>query len=132
MKKTILLFSLIAFVTLSSCGKEDELKNKKDDDKTEKEGNNEEDDLELCEWDEATEASGSNFEKFIVKELEYSEDCDCYLSGMEKFLENGKTKYLIYYKSEDCVGYGYKVTCIDGDCEKDAEKCKFLQGCNGN
>ena len=123
MKKGILFFTLIVFVSLSSCGKED-IKDQKKYDKTEKE-------VERCEWDEATEATGPTFEKFVVKELEYSEDCGCYLSGMEKFLENGKTKYLIYYKSEDCIGYGYKVTCINGDCEKEVEKCKFLQDCEG-
>ncbi len=84
--------------------------------------------LELCEWNEATEASGEEFEKYTVEELVYSEDCECYVSGFEKFLENGQTRFLIYYKTEDCVGYGYKVTCENGDC-KDAEKCKFFQDC---
>lgn len=84
--------------------------------------------MEVCTWDEATEASGATFEKFIVKELKYDTDCDCVYEGMEKFLENGITKYLIIYGSDDCVGYGYKVTCENGDCEK-GEKCKFLQDC---
>ena len=97
-----------------------------------KENCEDEDDLELCEWDEATEASGPEFEKYIVKELVISEDCECIVSGMEKYLENGQTRFLIYYKYEGCVGYGYKVTCINGDCEKDVEKCKFLQDCDGN
>ena len=84
--------------------------------------------MEICTWDETTEASGTSFEKFIVKELKYDTDCDCIYEGMEKFLENGITKYLIIYGSDDCVGYGYKVTCENGDCEE-GEKCKFLQDC---
>lgn len=84
--------------------------------------------MEICTWDEATEASGSEFEKHIIKELKYSADCDCIYEGYEKFLVNGQTRYLIIYGSDDCVGFGYKVTCENGDC-KDAEKCKFLQDC---
>ncbi len=89
------------------------------------------DDLELCEWDETVEASGPSFEKIIVKDLVESEDCGCIVSGMEKYLENGQTRFLIYYKYEECEGYGYKVVCENGDCE-DAEKCKFFQDCDGN
>lgn len=84
--------------------------------------------MEICTWDEATEASGTEFDKHIVKELKYNSDCDCVYEGYEKFLENGQTRFLIIYGSDDCVGYGYKVTCENGDCE-DAEKCKFLQDC---
>lgn len=84
--------------------------------------------METCTWDEATEASGTEFEKFIVKELKYDTDCDCIYEGYEKFLENGVTRFLIIYGSDDCVGYGYKVTCENGDCEE-GEKCKFLQDC---
>jgi len=83
-------------------------------------------DLEFCEWDEATEASGPEFEKYVVEELIVSDECECVVSGMEKFLENGQTRFLIYYKYEDCIGYGYKVVCENGDCEN-AYKCKFLQ-----
>ncbi len=86
--------------------------------------------MELCEWDEESEASDPAFEKITVKELIYSEDCGCYTQGFEKYLENGKTRFLIYYKSVDCVGYGYKVTCEDGDCDKGV-KCKFIQECAG-
>ncbi|MFT6320184.1 MAG: hypothetical protein ACJAT4_001106 [Granulosicoccus sp.] len=84
--------------------------------------------MESCSWDEATEASGTSFEKFVIKELQYNADCDCVYEGYEKFVENGKTKFLIIYGSDDCVGYGYKVTCENGDCE-DGDKCKFLQDC---
>jgi len=84
--------------------------------------------IENCTWDEATEASGAEFEKHVVKELKYGTECDCIEEGFEKFLENGITRYLIIYGSDDCVGYGYKVTCENGDCE-DAVKCKFLQDC---
>lgn len=89
----------------------------------------EEEEMEICTWDETTEASGANFEKFIVKELKYDTDCDCIYEGYEKFLENGVTKFLIIYGSDDCVGYGYKVTCENGDCEE-GDKCKFLQDCD--
>ena len=88
----------------------------------------EEEEMEICTWDETTEASGAEFEKFIVKELKYDVDCDCMNEGFEKFLENGKTKFLIIYGSDDCVGYGYKVTCENGNCD-DGVKCKFLQDC---
>lgn len=83
---------------------------------------------ELCTWDEATEASGSTFEKHIVKELVTSNDCGCITEGVEKFLENAQTRFLIYYGEKDCVGYGIKVTCEDGDC-KNAVKCWFEQAC---
>ncbi|MFK8005352.1 MAG: hypothetical protein AB8H03_03235 [Saprospiraceae bacterium] len=84
--------------------------------------------MEICTWDETTEASGAEFEKFTVKELKYDTDCDCIYEGYEKFLENGVTRFLIIYGSDDCVGYGYKVTCENGDCEE-GNKCKFLQDC---
>ena len=129
MKKAALLFTLLAIVALSSCGKEEDIKDQKDYDKTEKENIEE---VPFCEWNEAIEASGPDIQKIVVKELEYSEDCGCYLSGMEKFIENGKTKYLITYESKDCVGYGYKITCEDGNCYKKGQKCKFLQDCSGN
>ena len=90
-----------------------------------------EEEIELCVWNESTEANGPEFEKIIVEELVYNADCDCIEKGFEKFLENGKTKFLIYYASKECQGYGYKVTCVDGNCEG-AEKCKFLQACDEN
>lgn len=85
-------------------------------------------DLESCTWDEAAEASGSQFEKFIVKELEVSDDCGCITDGIEKFTENGQTRFLIYYGEKDCTGYGIKVTCENGNCEE-GEKCFFEQDC---
>lgn len=88
----------------------------------------EEDEWELCTWDEASEASGTAFEKHIVKELVVSDDCGCIAEGVEKFVENGQTRFLIYYGEKDCVGYGIKVTCEDGNCE-DAVKCLFEQDC---
>lgn len=88
----------------------------------------EKEEMEICTWDEATEAAGTEFEKHIVKELKYDVDCDCIYEGYEKFLENGITKFLIIYGSDDCVGYGYKVTCENGDCEE-GDKCKFIQDC---
>ena len=88
----------------------------------------EDDEWDLCTWDEATEASGAEFEKHVVKELVVSDDCGCITEGVEKFLKNGETRFLIYYGEKDCVGYGIKVICEDGDCE-DAVKCLFEQDC---
>jgi hypothetical protein len=86
------------------------------------------DEWDLCTWDEATEASRSAFEKITVKELVTSDDCGCITEGVEKFLENGETKFLIYYGEKGCMGYGIKVTCEDGNC-KDGVKCWFEQDC---
>jgi len=88
----------------------------------------EKEEMENCTWDEATEASGTAFEKFVIKELKYGIACDCITEGFEKFVENGQTKFLIIYGTDDCVGYGYKVTCENGNCD-DRDKCKFLQDC---
>ncbi len=132
----LIIFVLVAF-SFSACQKDINLKDKKDwgeksDYDKDKAAYDKDDTMELCEWDEATEASGPNFEKYEVEELIAAEDCDCISKGMEKFLESGKTKYLIYYGVKECVGYGYKVTCVDGDCKKEGStKCKFLQDCEG-
>ena len=82
--------------------------------------------IAVCSWEEATEASGSEFEKFIVKELKYDTNCNCIYEGYEKFLENGEIRFLIIYGSKDCVGYGYKVTCENGNCEDGDHKQLFV------
>ena len=123
MNKSILVFSFLGMFLFVSCGKSDKKEFKKDQDKDKIEY-----ELDLCDWDEASEAAGPDFEKYVVEELFISEECGCIEKGMEKFLENGVTKYLIYYAEKDCVGYGYKVFCPDGDCDEGV-KCKFLQDC---
>ena len=139
MKKISLFLSFLILVAFSftACQKDINLKDKKEwadksDYDKDKADFDKEDTIENCEWNEATEASGPEFKKYVVEDLVFADDCDCIEKGIEKFLKNGQTKYLIYYGVKECVGYGYKVTCVDGDCEKEeSTKCKFLQDCDG-
>lgn len=141
MKKVFLLFPLLSFLLLSSCTQKEGFFDKDYDKKEEtydknhkdynKDTKQKEENLPICTWNEAAEASGPEWEKLVVKPLITSADCDCIESGYLKFLKNGKTAFLIIYSNKECSRMGYKVTCVDGDCEdKQATKCVFEQDCS--
>lgn len=74
------------------------------------------DDLQVGSWDKAAELDLSETKEYEVERLVYSEDCDCIVAGFMKYVEHGKTKFLIQYGEGACDSWATKTTCFNGDC----------------
>ncbi len=124
------LFSLVSiFLLLSACEK---LSLDKDDEKGLCSFEFNLNELTVGSWDKDAELNLSNSKEYEVKELVYSDDCGCIVSGFMKYVENGKTKFLIQYGEGECDNWATKTTCFDGDCCNDESfTVKFeLENCN--
>lgn len=74
------------------------------------------DELAVGSWDRNAELNMDATKEYEVENLVYSEDCDCIISGFMKYVENGKTKFLIQYGDGECDTWATKTTCFNGDC----------------
>jgi hypothetical protein len=73
----------------------------------------------------------SNIEKIVVEPLVIDQSCGCVVSGLVKYLENGKTVALINYGKGECDTWATKQICFDGKCDhKKAKCCKFELDCS--
>ena len=76
--------------------------------------------------------NSENVEIYIIDPLVVSEECNCIVKGIVKYVENGKTAAMVYYGDGKCGNSVKKVFCVNGDCKsKNIEVCYFDQAnCN--
>lgn len=74
--------------------------------------------------------NASNTKVDIIKDLITSDDCNCIVSGMVKYRENGKTAALVDYGDGSCDNWVAITICYKGDCEDSKAECyKYEQNC---
>jgi hypothetical protein len=112
--------------------KEDDRDEDGDWDKDDKDDfSNEWDDKEIDREHKEDGRCGNSIQQVIVEELIIDESCGCIVDGMIKYIQDGETVALVKYNDTDCEGIGYKIHCVDGDCEsKKAKCCIFEQECD--
>ena len=72
----------------------------------------------------------SNTQVDILEDLETSSDCNCIVSGMVKYRENGVTAALVDYGNGECDNWVAITVCYNGDCEDSRASCyKYEQSC---
>lgn len=125
--KKIFLFSSILAIGLVSCKKD--FGDKKDCGKKKHFEKMECGDCENTNYEDFyTVAEGVT--QYEVEPIVVDPTCNCIVSGLVKYVENGLTVAMVDYGKGECDAWAVKKLCVDGKCEGELVSCcKFEQVC---